>query len=183
MSQRLHTMCNRNSGSNGYNHDPTTREQELIQKLEEASDEIEALLKENGKLMRLSNELRFELQKAKGQPSLQQTSGTENQIRRQEHEHAILNAILTDQSRSCDSESHDELVVACIGHKPPMSSAADRIRSKTAYVRTAFHYAFASLFTFSPSLNYSCLALYRDRGLQQLQIVPPPARINHSKDF
>ena len=109
------------------------REQELIQKLEEASDEIEALLKENEKLMQ------FELQKTKNPISSHkeslQPSETDNQRRKQEYEQTMLDAILNDQSRSCDSESHDDLVVACIGQKPPLSSAASSKPSRMAFVR------------------------------------------------
>lgn len=131
-------MCNGSSSSNLIN-DPTKREQELIQKLEEATYEIEALLTENEKLMKLSNGLRFDLEKSNGQPfsheNSQQQSELDHQDMTQENEQLILDAILNDQSRSCcDSESR-ESEVACIGRKPPMSSASDCRPSKTAYVR------------------------------------------------
>ena len=139
---RLHTMCN-HSGltSKTYEYDThsTMREQELIQKLEEATDEIEALLGENEKLRKLSNELRFELSNTRKSklPSLDPQQDTIGQHINQEHEQEMLDAILNDQSRSCDSESHDDELaeaVACIGRKPPMSSAADYRPSKTPYV-------------------------------------------------
>ncbi|KAL7540310.1 hypothetical protein ACHAXR_011407 [Thalassiosira sp. AJA248-18] len=134
-NSKLHMMCNRSSVING-NGDTTTREQELIQKLEEATDEIEALLRENEKIMQVSNELRFELQKTRGELSSRldsrQLSQPDSQKDTQEYEQTMLDAILNDQSRSCDSESH-ESEVACIGRKPPLSSAADYRQSKTAY--------------------------------------------------
>ena len=115
-------------------NDPTKREQELIQKLEEATYEIEALLTENEKLMKLSNGLRFDLEKSNGQPfsheNSQQQSELDHQDMTQENEQLILDAMLNDQS----SESR-ESEVACFGWKPPMSSASDCRPSKTAYVR------------------------------------------------
>jgi len=135
------TMYNASSGSNEYNHVPTMRENELIQKFEEASDEIENLLKVNEKRMKLFNELRFELQKSKGQLSSRmeslQPSETYNRSRKKEYDRSMLDAILNGQSRSCGSESHDDSVVECIGQKPPLSSAAECRPFKTAYVRIA----------------------------------------------
>ena len=125
-------MCNDISSSNEYDV-PTIREKEIIQKLEEATDEIDALLRENEKLMTLSNELRFELQKTKDSSSTEpgHPPQTEYQNKTQENEQTLLDAILNDHSRSCDSESHDS-EVACIGRKPPLSSAADYRSSKNA---------------------------------------------------
>lgn len=121
------------------------REKELIQKLEEATDEIEALLQENDKLVKLSNELRFGLQKTKGQHSSESAQLSEThrgKNKTQEYEQTILDAILNDQRRSCDSESHgDDLEVACIGRKPPLTSAADSRPSRTAYVGS-LHFLF-----------------------------------------
>jgi len=107
--------------------------------LEEATEEIEALLGENEKLMMLSNELRFKLQTKAGQSSLpsnlQQTPSMECHDETREYEQAMLEAILTDQStRSCDSKGHDDyLEVACVGRRPPLSSADESRPSKTAY--------------------------------------------------
>lgn len=130
-------MCNSAglSGGNNYDDSPTRREQELIQKLEEATDEIEALLIENEKLMMLSNELRFELQQTNTHHL--SSSRITNQTRSNNHdEETILDAVLNDESRSCEeSESHESSEVACIGRKPPLSSASDSRPSKTAYVR------------------------------------------------
>ena len=150
-SFRLHMMCNSAglSGGNNYDDSPTRREQELIQKLEEATDEIEALLIENEKLMMLSNELRFELQQTKSHH--QSSSRITNQMSRgnnhdetleERHEETILDAVLNDQSRSCEeSESHESSEVACVGRKPPLSSATDSRPSKTAYVRLLTHFS------------------------------------------
>ena len=144
-------MCNSAglSGGNNYDDSPTRREQELIQKLEEATDEIEALLIENEKLMMLSNELRFELQQTKSHH--QSSSRITNQMSRgnnhdetleERHEETILDAVLNDQSRSCEeSESHESSEVACVGRKPPLSSATDSRPSKTAYVRLLTHFS------------------------------------------
>ncbi len=140
---RLHGLCNNGLGTNAYEYDnnATMREQELIQKLEDATDEIEVLLGENEKLRKLSNELRFELSNNRNckLSSLEQHP-TNSLHENQEHEQEMLDAILNDQSRSCESESHDELAeaVACIGRKPPMSSASDSRPSKTAYVSRTF---------------------------------------------
>ena len=146
-SVRLHMMCNSaglsSSGGNNYDDSPARREQELIQKLEEATDEIEALLIENEKLMMLSNELRFELQQTKthhqssSRRTPNQTRGNnDDKTLEERHEETILDALLNDQSRSCEeSESHESSEVACIGRKPPLSSASDSRPSKTAYVR------------------------------------------------
>ena len=166
-SFRLHMMCNSaglsSSGGNNYDDSPTRREQELIQKLEEATDEIEALLIENEKLMMLSNELRFELQQTKS--CHQSSSRITNQMRgnnhdetlEERHEETILDALLNDQSRSCEeSESHESSEVACVGRKPPLSSATDSRPSKTAYVRlsTFFHLDFSLVFFIDCSHPY-----------------------------
>ena len=140
-------MCNNAgvSGGNNYDDSPTRRERELIQKLEEATDEIEALLIENEKLMMLSNELRFELQQTKTHHK-SSSARTPNQTRSNNHdEETILDALLNDQSRSCEeSESHESSEVACVGGKPPLSSATSR-PSKTAYVRWSTFFILISL--------------------------------------
>lgn len=120
----------------------TAREKELIQKLEEAADEIEELLQENEKLMILSNELRFELQRRRSQSSspARPGSATQPEHRHESQSGELLDAILNDQSRSC-SDSVSQLAmleddVACVvGQKPPMSSCpADHVPSRNAYV-------------------------------------------------
>lgn len=132
---------------------PTLREQELIQKLEESSDEIETLLDERDKLLTLSSRLKRELQWAKEQ--YQGYSSDSPRLcadvvsprnRRSEtaltgHEKNLMNAILEDLSRSHDGESQttksaDKPIVACFGKKPPMSRAPDAISSKNGYVST-----------------------------------------------
>jgi len=139
-SRRLHETCNIECSSIG-DDGPSSREKELIQRLEEATEEIEALLGENEKLMMLSNELRFKLQTKAGQSSLpsnlQQTPSMECHDETREYEQAMLEAILTDQStRSCDSKGHDDyLEVACVGRSAPLSNADESRPSKTAYVR------------------------------------------------
>jgi len=128
---------------------PTLREQELIQKLEESSDEIETLLDERDKLLTLSSRLKRELQWAKeqyqGYPSDSPRSCAyvvSPRNRRSEtalkgHEKNLMNAILGDLSRkSQTTKSADKPIVACFGKKPPMARAPDAISSKTGYVST-----------------------------------------------
>ena len=140
-------MCNNNGLSRGNDYDyqlTSTREQELILRLEEASDEIEALLRENERLMNTSNELRFELQRSK---SRQSSSSLSRQPHRQArdnnetlhgHEQEVLDAILNDRSRGDEDERHESGVddVACIvGRKSPLTTnMAESRPSKTAYV-------------------------------------------------
>jgi chromosome segregation ATPase len=167
-NQRLHRMCNGGSGDK-YNDEPTGREKELIQKLEEATDEIEALLKENEKLARVSNDLRFELDGTRGgrrsssgiDPPRRIPPSTRGDGVTVEHERRMLDAIMNDQSRSCGSSPSsarkDTLVsevVACIGRKPPMTNAAESRPSKTAYVRT-MPLPFISVSPRAP-YSYSC---------------------------
>lgn len=134
---RLHIMCNGRSGGNNYDV-PTGTERELIKRLEEATDEIEVLLAENQQLRKISNELRFELSKSKDRLS-SSTEPMEPPVTCEQGDTGMLDAILNDQSRSCDSQSQDDReVVACIGHRPPVSSAADYRPSRTAYVSQSF---------------------------------------------
>ena len=127
-------MCNTSPGNNDYDFF-SGREKELIQKLEEATDEIESLLVENDKLSRLSNGLRFELNKTKPSSSSLTTRSVDSEPLA--NEQTMLDAILNDQSRSCESErSRDYEEVACIGRKPPLVSVTNSRPSKTAYVRT-----------------------------------------------
>ena len=191
-------MCNSAglSGGNNYDDSPTRREQELIQKLEEATDEIEGLFIENEKLMMLSNELRFELQQTKSRH--QSSSRTPHQMRcnnddktlEEGHEETILDALLNDQSRSCEeSESHNSLEVACVGRKPPLSSANDSRPSKTAYVRRiddqilSFHIPFSLSIHTHLSLFPIAQLLNRVLSQQLLQIERRRVKDNHSKDF
>ena len=186
-------MCNSAglSGGNNYDGSPTRREQELIQKLEEATDEIEALLIENEKLMMLSNELRFELQQTKS--CHHSSSRITNQMRgnnhdetlEERHEETILDALLNDRSRSCDeSESHESSEVACVGRKPPLSSATDSRPPKTAYVRWSTYLDFSLVFFIDCSHSYFSMHNFnRVLGQQLLQIELLQAKDNHSKDF
>ena len=145
-NERLHMMCNSNGLSRGNDYDyqlTSTREQELIQRLEEASDEIEALLRENERLMNTSNELRFELQRSKSRQSssllrLPHRQRVDNTETFHEHEQKVLDAILNDRSRSDEDEKHkssaDE-VTCIVGRKSPLTTNMDESRSsKTAYV-------------------------------------------------
>jgi hypothetical protein len=129
-------MCNENSAT----IDLTGGEIELIQKLEEATSEIEALLKDNDKLTKLSSELRSKLHIAKHMTSsdidypMNPPTGGDGE--RNTYEQAMLNAILNNQSQSGESEnSRNEAEVACIGKKTPLVSASNSRTSKTAYVR------------------------------------------------
>jgi len=146
-NERLHMMCNSNGLSRGKDYDyqlTSTREQELIQRLEEASDEIEALLRENERLMNTSNELRFELQRSKSRQSSSLLRLPHRQARDNnteifnEHEQEVLDAILNDKSRSDEDERHENSAgeAACIvGRKSPLTTnMAESRPSKTAYV-------------------------------------------------
>lgn len=123
-NQRLHTMCNGSSGRNDYDDEPTHRERELILRLEESTDEIEALLTENEKLAKISNELRFEHQFTSG--------STRDEVKNRFQEQEMLDAIMNDQSRSCDSERSSPnnsrkihvSKVTCVGTKHPLAAKA-----------------------------------------------------------
>ncbi|KAL7447070.1 hypothetical protein ACHAXM_010741 [Skeletonema potamos] len=116
---------------------PSMQEQRLISRLEEATYEIEELLQERDQLMKLSNELKFELQQAnqKAHKSISTSNMREHEPRTHEDEGAgqILDAILNDFSASYDGESHEESeAVACIGTKPPTGNTTNISRPKTA---------------------------------------------------
>jgi len=153
---RHESLVNHSSGqprgrqNNGGGGDvPSMQEQQLISRLEEATDEIDALLQERDQLMKLSNELKFELQQAK--QKVHQSSLTsymrEHEPRAQEDEGAgqILDAILNDFSASYDGESHEESeAVACIGMKPPTGNTTN-VRAVFAtfplYIYILYHLA------------------------------------------
>ena len=148
------TSSNGLSRGNDYDYQLTsTREQELIQRLEEASDEIETLLRENERLMNTSNELRFELQRSKSRQSsslsrLPHRQARDNTETLHEHEQEVLDAILNDRSRGDENERHDSSAdeVSCIGRKSPLTTNIVESRpSKTAYV---------SYFILSVNSNY-----------------------------
>ena len=108
---------------------PSIQEQQLISRLEEATDEIDALLTERNQLMKLSNELKFQLEQANEKSSTCQISNeSEKAPCAQEEEGAgeMLDEILNDFSASCDGESHEEPdAVACIGMKLPTGTTSD----------------------------------------------------------
>ena len=120
---------------------PSLHEQQLISRLEEATDEIDTLLQERDQLMKLSNELKFELYQALSTKEVQKRSskrslneGQRSRLEPQEDEAAgqILDAILNDFSAtSCDGESHEESEVACIGMKPPTGNTTRSVRTNT----------------------------------------------------
>lgn len=183
------TEQNNGSKFSSVDHYPTTtaREQELIQKLEEATDEIESLLRENKKLMMLSNELRFELQRERSKSPLvshlyddrqDETTGRE----KCHDDQSVLDAVLNDQSRSnCDNESQDTPEVACIGSKPPLSSRVDYLPSKTAYVSIRSVPLLLFLVIFSISTLLFDLYTYLNRGPDRTRhrIEPQTAKNNH----
>jgi chromosome segregation ATPase len=129
---------------------PSVHEQQLISQLEEATDQIDTLLQERDQLMKLSNELKFELhqalstnegQKRSSARMLNEGQQQSSRLEPQEDEAAghILDAILNDFSAtSCDGESHEESEVACIGMKPPrgnitsVSNCSPRIKLFTS---------------------------------------------------
>eukprot|EP01082_Thalassiosira_pseudonana_P008552 g7331.t1 g7331 contig24:379800-382481(+) len=145
---RLRSRCMQLSPSTNWD-DPheddfglSVREQELIQKLEESTDEIESLLNERDMLIHHSNEIKQELQWFKDRYLTSNASlvevGTPTACHNgQRHEQHMLDAILNDQSKSYDSESNatpeNNFRVACIGRKPPLANPTDARPSKTAY--------------------------------------------------
>ena len=88
-------MCNAGSQVNE-TEGPTAREKELIQRLEEATDEIDALLKEKAKLIKLSNESKFQLTSCA--ESFSSSPEHDVQSHADEYEQALLDEILNDQS-------------------------------------------------------------------------------------
>lgn len=115
------------------------REQELVQKLEEAADEIEALLEERDRLLTLSNDLKAELQCADKRSRQANTSSLWYKDAIVEDNQILVSAILDDLSRSCDGESiprisEDKPVVACFGAKHPLSDSSNYASSKCGYV-------------------------------------------------
>lgn len=130
-NQRLHRMCNGSSGRNDYDDEPTHRERELILRLEDSTNEIEALLTENEKLAKISNELRFELLNMNSDDRF--TSGSSrDEVKNRFQEQEMLDAIMNDQSRSCGSERSSPnnsrkihvSKVTCVGTKPPLAAKA-----------------------------------------------------------
>jgi len=175
-NERLHMMCNSNGLSRGKDYEyqiTSTREQELIQRLEEASDEIEALLRENERLMDTSNELRFELQRSKSRQSsssllrLPHRQARDNNETLHEHEQEVLDAILKDRSRGDENDGHEESAddVACIGRKSPLTTnMAESKPSKTAYVSYSMMLSVSSLWLSSHShLDIHIQLLQRSR--------------------
>lgn len=119
----------------------TSREKELLQKLVEASDEIETLQGERDRLLTLSNDLKAKLQcDNAGSRQINASLGEPryNKEVTMEDNQVLVSAILDDLSRSCDGESipkvsDDKAVVACFGTKHSLSSAADFTSSENGY--------------------------------------------------
>jgi len=117
------------------------REQELIQRLEETTDEVEALLRENDRLLRLSNDLRTKRLQC-------------NPPSRQSHVSSSVDAGLSRLGKVADNPSLDDAILAetsmgniddveeqsvhqacVVGGKPPLTTShADSRPSRTAYV-------------------------------------------------
>jgi hypothetical protein len=122
------------------------REQELILSLEEASDEIEALIEQRDKLLSLSNRLENELKWIKEQRHSRSSSQHQFHLHSADHDKVVvkndknlMNAILNDLSRSFDGEnqaasSEESAIVACFGTKPPLLSVSNLRPSKNAHV-------------------------------------------------
>ena len=137
---------------------PSVHEQQLISQLEEASEEIDTLLQERDQLMKLSNELKFELHQALSTNEGQKRSSTrslnegqqQSRLEPQEDEAAghILDAILNDFSAaSCDGESHEESEVACIGMKPPTGNTTS-VSNCSPRIKLYLHLVSSSTFAY-----------------------------------
>ncbi|KAL3783167.1 hypothetical protein HJC23_001517 [Cyclotella cryptica] len=136
------------SESRQYNNNtgPTLREKELILNLEEASDEIEALIEEREELLTLSNRLKNELKWIKERQIYHSSASPQSHLHSAYHDDAfvlkndenIMNAILNDMSRSFDGETHadssdENAIVACFGKKPPLLRASNFRPSQNAH--------------------------------------------------
>ena len=125
---------------------PTLREKELILNLEEASDEIEALIEQRDKLLSLSNRLENELKWIKEQRHSHSSAQHQSHLHSADHDKVVvkndknlMNAILNDLSRSFDGEnqaasSEENATVACFGTKPPLLSVSNLRPLKNAHV-------------------------------------------------
>ena len=189
-NERLHMMCNSDGLSRGNDYDyqlTSTREQELIQRLEEASDEIEALLRENERLMNTSNELRFELQRSKSRQSsssllrLPHRQKVEDTGTLHEHEQEVLDAILNDRSRGDEDERHESSTdeVTCVGRKSPLTTnAAESRPSKTAYVSLLCRLLILCVYYLTLTLTFT-YNFYRDPDRQHPPKEPRRVKSNH----
>lgn len=116
----------------------TSREQELIQKLEEATSEIEILVEERNELLVLSglnNDIIIAGRDHHVTSSIPQqrqyaTTNSGNNDRN------LMSAILNDLSRDGDSETTHSVnnVVACFGNRPPRANASELKPSKNVCV-------------------------------------------------
>jgi hypothetical protein len=127
------------------NHSASIREQELIQKLEEAFDEIDGLIEERDNLLKMCNFLKDERRLIDDDQSeicsrpryvCQQANRT-LKVNNDKH---LMSAILNDMSGSFDGESQTassarlgNKAVACFGNRPPITVASDS-RSRSGYV-------------------------------------------------
>jgi len=181
------------SRGNDYDYQLTsTREQELIQRLEEASDEIETLLRENERLMNTSNELRFELQRSKSRQSsssllrLPHRQARDNNETLHEHEQEVLDAILNDRSRDDEDGRHEssaDEVTCIVGRKSPLTTnmAESRVPSKTAYV--SYFYCLLILFGYHLTLTLTFTHnFYRDPVQKHHRIGLQRVKKNHYRE-
>ena len=140
---RHESLLNHTSQPSGIRNNgdvPSMQEQHLISRLEEASDEIDALLEERDQLMKLSNELKFELQQANQKVQSNSTSYMKERAQEDEGAGQILDAILNDFSASHDGESQEESeAVACIGTKLPTGNTTN-VRASFATVHLYLHF-------------------------------------------
>ncbi|EJK52706.1 hypothetical protein THAOC_27986 [Thalassiosira oceanica] len=120
------------------NNTSCLREQELIQRLEETTDEVEALLRENDRLLRLSNELRTKLLQYKPSPRPSASSSADAGL---PHLGTVAypsldDAILAETSiGNIDDVEEQSVQQACVvGRKPPLANSnPDSRPSRTAY--------------------------------------------------
>ena len=110
------------------------REQELVQRLEEATDEIEALLNERDELLTMANGTRVNNKPTRRDDPV-------NRVQEPvKNETQLMHAILNDTSRSYDGQSESTTtskyngLVACFGKKPPLSNVTNFRPSRNGYV-------------------------------------------------
>ena len=123
------------------------REQELVQRLEEATDEIEALLNERDELLTLVNGTRMNNKPTRRDDPVNRVQEQFTRCRfsneketTAKNETQLMHAILNDTSRSYDGQNESTTsskyngLVACFGKKPPLSNVTNFRPSRNGYV-------------------------------------------------
>ena len=130
------------SRENAIDKTSSLRERELIKRLEETTDEVEVLIRENDHLLRLSNDLRTKLLQCKPSSRLWNASSSADTgfLRRPSSvaDRSLDDAILAETSMgNIDDVEEQSVQQACVvGGKPPLvaGNADSRPSRTTAYV-------------------------------------------------